>query len=102
MCQPALAQSWHSTAPQLLSPGQWDEARLPVGLDIEASLLQTMILLAWQLQGHPRAATPRVRVKSRISGDKTARSQPALGPVPRSSPTVSVPALWLPRPLTSQ
>lgn len=55
MCQPALALSWHSTAPQLLSPSQWDEARLPVGLDVEASLLQTMILLVWHLQGEQQS-----------------------------------------------
>lgn len=69
--QPRLG-TCHAPAPRLLSPGQQDEARLPVGMDVEASLLQTLVLLGgcdatrW-LWGHPRAASPRVRVeKSRI------------------------------------
>lgn len=51
-------------APRLLSPGRWDEAKL----EVEASLLQTLVLLqgcdaALWLQGHPRAASPRARVE---------------------------------------
>ena len=42
------------------------------------------------------------RAESGPDGDRTARSQPALDPVPRSSPTASAPVLWLPSPLKSR
>lgn len=67
-----LCEAGCAPAPRLLPPSQRDEAKLPVGLDAGASLLQTGVLLgscsaAWHLWGHPRAALPHVRVeKGRI------------------------------------
>lgn len=67
-----------------------------MGLDIEASLLQTMVLLwSCSYRDIPEQHPPRwKRAESGPDGDRT-RSQPTLDLVPRLSPTASTPLLWL-------
>lgn len=106
------------------SPGVEPAVPRPLSCSPQAGRMKPGCLWGWSLKPHCYkpwscwgAAMPRStyrdipeqhplvpgwkRAESGPDGDRRARSQPALDPVPRSSPTASAPVLWLPSPLTS-